>query len=323
MILHNKDLHEGMMDAFSNDTELLTQGGWKRIDSIGRDDMVAQYDHKDSSITFTIPRIIPVKEPEHVYEITAPHRQARQVVSFRHTIYFEYRDESTDYAWVPRTCEAHELTDNLMNASMRFITSGRMMNSGNGMTASERAKIAIRESGTPIGDAKKCTMIAFDMKRNPQSIARLQKIAIDTSWHMKQEDSHTVVMFVPNDLVFSNAYIHEHPLDTLTYEWCRDFMNESSFWGDNTNDNGHGATYRPRHHDDFGFYAGLATLSGYESNQSKDDNLIKVSYETKEISAEAFTINDIGTKPLTGIKVPSTYVITRNGERPVISGCMS
>lgn len=325
MILDNKDLNDNMVDAFSNDTEFLTPSGWKSLDTINDHDMVAQYDHKDGSITFVRPIIIPVDHTENVYEITAPKRQARQVVSARHIIYFEHRDENTGFEWKAKTCEAHELNDITMNASIRFITSGTIMNHGNGMTIQDRLHIAIRESGrVEHQDTNNgTTIISFDPRKTMQA-KRLQKMSLEASWHMTMDDATgRLLLFAPSEEQHQVAYHTVYPLDFITYEWCRDFMMESACWGNNVNNNGHGASYHPRYDDDASFYSCISTLSGYESDEHMVNGkpTIDVSFESKNISAEAFMVNILQDRHVTGMRVPTMYVITRNGERPVISGC--
>ena len=77
------------MEAFAAGTELLTQDGWKAIEHVTADDLVAQYDPDTNATSFARPKIVDPHYSEEVYEIVANNGNARQIVSGGHRVYFE------------------------------------------------------------------------------------------------------------------------------------------------------------------------------------------------------------------------------------------
>src|SRR5699024_1888697 len=69
------------MEAFAAGTELLTQDGWKAIEHITADDLVAQYEPDTNTTSFARPKIVDPHYSEEVYEIVANNGNARQIVS--------------------------------------------------------------------------------------------------------------------------------------------------------------------------------------------------------------------------------------------------
>lgn len=74
------------MEAFVKGTQLLTSHGWKSIEDIVEDDLIAQYDPKSGRINFVSPQLVPSHYEEEIYEITTESGRARQVVSGGHRV---------------------------------------------------------------------------------------------------------------------------------------------------------------------------------------------------------------------------------------------
>lgn len=81
------------MEAFVKGTKLLTSRGWKTIEDVVEDDLVAQFDPKSGRINFVSPQIVPSHYEEEIYEIATESGRARQVVSGGHRVMVREGDE--------------------------------------------------------------------------------------------------------------------------------------------------------------------------------------------------------------------------------------
>lgn len=81
------------MEAFVKGTKLLTSRGWKNIEDVVEDDLVAQFDPKSGRINLVSPRIVPSHYEEEIYEIATESGRARQVVSGGHRVMVREGDE--------------------------------------------------------------------------------------------------------------------------------------------------------------------------------------------------------------------------------------
>ena len=81
------------MEAFVKGTQLLTSRGWKNIEDVVEDDLVAQFDPKSGRINFVSPQIVPSHYEEEIYEIATESGRARQIVSGGHRVMVREGDE--------------------------------------------------------------------------------------------------------------------------------------------------------------------------------------------------------------------------------------
>ena len=97
------------MEAFVKGTQLLTSRGWKNIEDVVEDDLVAQFDPKSGRINFVSPQIVPSHYEEEIYEIATESGRARQVVSGGHRVMVREGDEVK--AVEARDLYAHRIGD--------------------------------------------------------------------------------------------------------------------------------------------------------------------------------------------------------------------
>lgn len=81
------------MEAFVEGTQLLTSFGWKNIEDVVEDDLVAQFDPKTGRINFVHPQLVPSHYEEEIYEISTDSGRARQVVSGGHRVMVRQGDD--------------------------------------------------------------------------------------------------------------------------------------------------------------------------------------------------------------------------------------
>lgn len=333
------------MEAFAGDTKLMTPHGWKFIKDITADDLVAQFDPVDHSISFVHPTIV---KPHYgaTYEITSDNGNARQVVSSGHRVYLEHnRLHDGERTWTPETYEAHELTDsvNLNTAFRRFVTSGKAKHEGRGLSASDRLKIAIQADGSfKAGSSPRYTgskngviPVRFGFSKG-RKIERLRELASAAGWELRQladnRDESCFNLMVPVSEIGDRDKHFDAwwNLDEISLQWAQEFIEESGLWDGHALKDGYGVTYYTNDKRNADFYMAVATLADYRGHMSidshkssegyKDGYVINVSYSKNSVSAQSMHITQSEPQEVYCVQVPTTYLVTWNGASPVISG---
>lgn len=119
---HEEAVYANMsfMEAFVGGTKLRTlKEGWKNIEDITEEDLVAQYHPEDNRVSFVKPVIVDPHVAEATYEIVSTSGMARQVVSPGHRVYVE--EKNSEGVWEPKTYEAQELYINGISAENRVF----------------------------------------------------------------------------------------------------------------------------------------------------------------------------------------------------------
>ena len=339
------------MEAFSGDTELLTPFGWKRIAEVVPGDRVMQYSPDTNEMVFVEPLQFFVTPPMEAYEIVANNGNARQVVSGGHRVYFEEktlkRNDCTE--WTHQVCEARDLKEiNLNSAHRRFRSTGQAPH-GVGMSAADRLKVAIAADGSfkagsgPRHTGAKTGTIPchFNMSK-PRKIDRLRSLAAEAGWMVTERaDSpesgnraarKNLVLHVPltDAGIRDKKFFGWWSLEGLSVEWCRDFVEESGLWDGHTLKGGYGVTFCTADADNSDFFVAVASLAGYrtrtvarEDDRSEtysDCYVTNVSYSKDTVGGQSMLIKEAEPQQMYCVQVPSTFLLTRNGESPVISG---
>lgn len=332
------------MEAFSAETELLTPQGWKRIDQVTDKDKVAQYDPETGEITFATPTLVPSHFAEEVYEIKANNGNARQVVSGGHRVYYEEKEElnNSSYKWIPKTAEARDLYNEIINyksSFRRFRTSGTINGTAT-LTPEDRLKIAIQADGSfkagssprYTGEKKGIIPVHFDLTKERKK-TRLLELAIEAGWNIKTlKTENRYILEVPLNHIGDREKHFDSwwNLNTISKEWAEEFIKESGLWDGHTLKGGYGVTYYTTDKRNSDFYIAIATLAGYRSrtttrvdNRSdayKDTYVTNVTYNKNTVNGQSMVINKVEPQQVYCVQVPTTYLLTRNGNSPVISG---
>lgn len=330
------------MEAFSGDTELLTPAGWKRIDEVREEDLVAQYDPERNETTFVNPTIIPPHFSEEVYEIASHNGNARQVVSGGHRVYLEEKVKKSNSCkdWTHTVVEARELAGINLNSAHRRFRSAAPAPSGEGMTDTDRLLLAINADGTIRGDrytgGRVGTIpVSFTLKKE-RKIERLKKLSESVGWDLTEdigpESRGTFYLSLPLEFAKdrSKRMSQWWSLDTKSSNWCREFVEESGLWDGHTLKGGEGVTFYTTRKEDSDFFVAAATLAGYRSrtvvrvdersSTYKDSYVTNVTYKKDTVGGQSMRVREADPQMVYCVQVPSTFLVTRNGESPVISG---
>lgn len=332
------------MERFAAGTELLTPSGWKKIEDITLDDRVMQYEPSTNEMTFTHPtRVYEPQWRDEMYEIAANNGNARQVVSGGHRVYFEEKERLNNQCdtWKPRTVDARNLSGvNLNTAHRRFRVTG-VAPAGAGMTVEDRLLVAVAADGSYSGSAPRCTgtdtgylPVSFSFSKE-RKIFRLAELARHAGWHLKERKpsrgGRNFVLGVP--MGYSSG-LRKNLTDWWSFDqssnWAKDFVEELGHWDGHAQKGGTGTTFYTVQKSDSDFVVAMAALAGYRSRTKvrRDDRSVRfndtyltnITYFRDTVSAQSMEVSVAPGAMTYCVQVPSSYLLTRNGETTVISG---
>ena len=333
------------MEAFAAGTELLTPQGWKVIEEVNEGDKVAQYDPSTGETTFVSPKIVPPHFSEEVYEIRSKNGNARQVVSGGHRVLLEEKVKKTNQCedWEPRVYDARELLDVNLNSPFRRVRVGATAPSGRSMSPAEKLLVAVNADGTfgeerYTGEKVGTIPVRFSFKKE-RKIERMRQLAEEAGWAFKQVGSADkrgrtfYTLGVPLEYTQPGRlkeFFGWWSLDEISVEWARDFVEEIGLWDDHTHKNKHGVTISTTSKQDSDFIVAVATLAGKrprttyrEDNRSEtfsDSWVTHIPQSRDTVNGQSLVINKEKPQMVYCVQVPSTFLVTRNGNSPVVSG---
>lgn len=336
------------MEAFSGDTELLTPKGWKKIKEVTLEDEIAQYDPSSNEITFTHPtKVLDPVWYDETYEIVANNGNARQVVSGGHRVYLEEKKQKNNFCkeWESRTVDARDLLNiNLNSAHRRFRSTG-VAPSGDGMTAVDKLLVAVSADGSfKSGSAPRCTgektgdlPCIFSLSKDRKA-DRLIELANEAGWRIKErkrDKSGKRVLCLGVPLEYSESLDKTlgrwWDLNDISREWARDFVEECSLWDGHKLESGYGVVFYSTKKEESDFFVAVASLAGYKTrtilredsrSESFADCWVTYASFSSNMCYSAQSMNVLEAEPqyMYCVQVPTTYLLTRNGESTVISG---
>src|SRR5699024_8578061 len=208
------------MEAFAAGTELLTQDGWKAIEYVTTDDLVAQYDPDTNTTSFARPKIVDPHHSEEVYEIVANNGNARQIVSGGHRVYFEEKVKKNNECqdWQPAVVEARDLHKINLKSAFRRFRSAAPAAPGDGLTDLDRMLIAINADGSIRGEQYTGeitgtipTSFSFSKERK---IERFLNLADSLGWKVSEISSRDsrrhFTLAVPVEHVADRSKLFKH-----------------------------------------------------------------------------------------------------------------
>lgn len=345
-------LNIGFMEAYSGETELLTPHGWKRIDKIDEDDRVMQYDPSNNGMSFVKPKILPKHYNDDIYEIVSNTGAARQVVSGNHRVYIEEKVKKNhkNKEWTYSVKSASDVSNMFWGGYRRLRVTGKAnFNNGKRITAEDRLKIAIQADGSFGGKEKtkrytgekRGTIPVYFSFSKERKISRLMSLSKEAGWELREKktikgkgntkDKRDFVLNVPLEHAAdrSKEFSKWWSLDELSYEWAKEFINETIHW-DGTPTAGDGLLYATTNKNDSDFFVAVACLAGYRTSTQKrvdersdnfnDSYCTSLCFNKDVINGQSIKTNKLPGREVYCVQVPSTFLLTRNGKTPVISG---
>ena len=330
------------MEAFAAGTELLTQDGWKAIEHVTADDLVAQYDPDTNATSFARPKIVDPHHSEEVYEIVANNGNARQIVSGGHRVYFEEKVKKNTECqdWQPAVAEARDLHKiNLKTAHRRFRSAAPAA-PGDGLTDLDRMLIAINADGSIRGEQYTGeitgtipTSFTFAKERKAE---RFLNLASSLGWKVSEVSSRDsrrhFNLAVPVEYVADRSKLFKHwwNLTEKSSTWCHEFIEENGRWDGHSLKGGYGVTFYTTRKEDSDFFVAAAQLAGHRSRTTvrvddrsdtfADSYITNVTWSKDTVGAQSMQVRKVEPQMVYCVQVPTTFLVTRNGESPVISG---
>lgn len=330
------------MEAFAAGTQLLTDTGWKNIESITSSDLVAQYDPETNTTSFTHPTIVPPHYSDEVYEIASGNGNARQIVSGGHRVYFEEKVKKNTECqdWQPAVVEARDLHKINLNTAHRRFRSAAPAAPGEGLTDLDRMLIAINADGSIRGERYTGeitgtipTSFTFAKERK---IERFLNLADSLGWKVTELPSHDsrrhFNLAVPVEHVAdrSKLFTHWWNLTEKSSTWCHEFIEENGRWDGHSLKGGYGVTFYTTRKEDSDFFVAAAQLAGHRSRTTvrvddrsdtfADSYITNVTWSKDTVGAQSMQVRKVEPQMVYCVQVPTTFLVTRNGESPVISG---
>lgn len=332
------------MEALAAGTELLTSKGWKPIETIAANDLVGQYDENLRAITFAKPTAISDHFADEVYEIEGKNGNARQIVSGGHRVYYEEKNKDTG-VWEGHVAEARDYKDmNFRSAFRRVRCAAATPDNGTRMTAADRLKVAIQADGSfkagssprHTGEKTGCIPAQFSLTKQ-RKIDRITDLAGEAGWELRNhgvdETGRTgFTLMVPLDHVGDRDRHFDAwwDLGDRGGAWCRQFVEELGHWDAHALKGGYGVTYYTVDRRNSDFVVAVATMAGYRSRtkQRTDDRsdtysdsyVTNISYSKESVNGQSLRIRQVSGRQVYCIQVPTTFLVTRNGKCPVITG---
>lgn len=332
------------MEAMAAGTELLTPHGWIPIEDVTYDTVIAQYESGSNEVTFTKPISISDHFATEVYEIVSNNGNARQIVSGGHRVYFEEKVQKNNScnSWMPMVVEARDLKSVNLNSGHRRFRSVGQAPEGEGLTVEDRLKIAIQADGSFSGSSPRHTGIQTGaipchfMLTKIRKKERLEKLAADAGWelrsHQPNKGRSVYTLMVPLEHVGDRHKNFDSwwTLDEVSRTWAQEFIAEAGLWDGHTLKGGNGITYYTASKLNSDFFVAVASLAGYRSRTTvREDDRVEtyldsyvtnVTYSKDTVNAQSITIEKAEPQQVYCIQVPTTFLVTRNGESPVITG---
>ena len=330
------------MEAFAAGTELLTQDGWKAIEQVTTDDLVAQYDPDTNTTSFARPKIVDPHHSEEVYEIVANNGNARQIVSGGHRVYFEEKVKKNTECqdWQPAVAEARDLHKINLKTAHRSFRSAAPAAPGDGLTDLDRMLIAINADGSIRGEQYTGeitgtipTSFTFAKERKAE---RFLNLASSLGWKVSEVSSRDsrrhFNLAVPVEYVADRSKLFKHwwNLTEKSSTWCHEFIEENGRWDGHSLKGGYGVTFYTTRKEDSDFFVAAAQLAGHRSRTTvrvddrsdtfADSYITNVTWSKDTVGAQSMQVRKVEPQMVYCVQVPTTFLVTRNGESPVISG---
>ena len=331
------------MEALAEGTQLLTTHGWKSIEDVSYSDKIAQYNPDDNKISFASPIAISSNFFEEAYEIAGNNGNARQIVSGGHRVYVEEKKALNNSCkdWTYKVYEARDVFSsvNIKSALRRFRTSGEGFN-GNGMSVEDRIKVAIQADGS-FSDrytGEKCghVPVRFSFKKE-RKIDRLTSLCHEANWNLRAmgKDSKGQLQLkleVPIEHAgdMKKNFHSWWNLEDISFEWAQEFIREIGLWDGHTQKGGTGMTYYTTVKENSDFVVAVSCLAGMRSRTTvrvddrketfSDSYVTSVCFGKDTVNGQSISVKKVEPQKFYCIQVPTTFLLTRNGEGTVITG---
>lgn len=301
------------MEAFTGETELLTEHGWAPIRTIDGSVKVAQYEPNKRVFEFVEPRVVPPHKAEKIYRIQSADGTTTQRVSPNHRVMLRQWDEETSTSNVTTVPAKH-----FAEQAEGLIMVGEAPPHGVAprMPAYDRLRLVLYLSEEKPGGVWEfwCT--------TDEELDQLVDLcdAADVTLTVKQFGSLYQCHIITGGEHRPGATLREtFPGMDKPQQWCEQFIRDLWLWGG----------YRPTEpwlgytREEADFVSAVALLA--HRSVSVFESATGVFYIEATTFGQYKPVEDFDVVEQPGetvycVQVPSTFLVTRNGVTPVITG---
>jgi|GEM_PF-6549 len=334
-------------ECMTDDHELLTPNGWKNISEITEEDMVAQYDGDSEEISFTNPIKVSNHVADYTWEFHNHQGHVKQSVSPRHRMLFKNKTAS---GIVNEVVEADDVANKHFNAFRSIPVSGKGLGHYE-MTDEERILVAIQADGhfdqtlNSSGELRRsgvktgyipCTF-SFSKQRK---IERLEKLAKSVGWNLQWCKTREAIgnvkareeykLFVPVNVIRNKKLKDIRSLDTVSYNWARQFIQELAEWDGYRVKDSDRITWGCVDRDNVDYVQAVCALGGIRTHYKKvvddrspnysDYHKLQINPAIACVSGQSLKKTKGEARRVYGVQVPSTFLLTRNNGSVSITG---
>lgn len=339
-------------EALTGDHELLTPNGWIPISEVNEETTIAQYNDEDGYIEFVKPIKVSHHHQEKTYLFESNQGHIRQAVSPNHRMFFKRRSYVPGSEYKSEVVFANDLPQSKLNGYIRFINAGEKKGGyKTKLTSQERILIAISADGyfhktlnrhgeLVCSGARSGYVSAYFSLSKERKISRLLYLCEEADWNIVEKTprkSHGNVkqqrifkVSVPVDYFDVNKKLSSiASLDTVSSEWCKEFVDEISLWdGHIANENR--IAWGSVREDEAKFVQAVAALAGYrthwkrlvnDSNENHRDYFrVQINKHKNFSGASHVKRIDNGPAEVYCVQVSSTFLLTRNQGSVTVTG---
>ena len=321
-------------DCYTEDTQILTENGWKLFKDITKNDKVAQY-HENGDIDFTYPlKYINQHYEGEMYNFNNKNNNIDICVTPNHRMMQRNKkDKNIEVKYA----------EDITYINKDFICAGKKCGSVNSLTPLDRLMIAYQADGrTRIFNNKtnNTYLLEFQFAKD-RKIERLKQICIDGNFKFKitAPKSRTNMpnnwhdqksIYITIDLKPTKILSQWFDLKDKSYHWCREFIEEVSYW-DATRRTDTRYKYDTTNVNNAEFVQLVAILAGYrtkftkfiDNRSDKFNNIYTVNIITKRDCIDGKSV--IKTKTYYNgniycVQVPTGMLVVRRNNQVAISG---
>lgn len=338
-------------EALTGDHELLTPNGWIPISKVNKNTTIAQYNDEDGSIEFVKPIKVSHHHQESTYLFESKQGHIRQAVSPNHRMFLKRRCYRPGAEYKSEVVLASELPQSKLNGFTRFINAGNKRGGyKTELTPQERILIAIfangnfnktlNRNGELVCSGKKTGHVsAYFTLSKEHRISRLLYLCREAGWNIVENmplkrhgNIHERRKFrvnVPVDYFDIDKKLSNiSSLDTVSAEWCKEFIEEISLWSHNDNDNH--IVWGSVREDEAKFVQAVSALAGHRTHWRKESEgrkenfsdyfRVRINRDKNYSGGQYVKRIDNGPAEVYCVQTPSTFLLTRNQGSVTVTG---
>lgn len=309
------------VDCYSEDTEILTNKGWKYFYKLNKNDLVAQYSD-NQIIEFVKPESY-IKRSYHgvMYHIHDTIGRYDQLVTPRHRVIYRRNKLNIE----------EELARNIiLNQTQSFDCAGIKQQGKQSLSMWERFLIAYQADGSSWRkgcDGSKCGhfTVRFDLKKK-RKIERLKWIL--NNLKLKNyfgSDRKTWYIEVPIKISKLFDWVN---LEKVSYKWCQEFIYELSHWDSHRNNHGI-ICYSSQYKYNVDIVQSICVLGYFSTNYHLQPKMKENHNDQHKLNIRIYQlVNGVSlikdrilyNGNIYCVKVPSGKIIVRRNNKPCVSG---